>query len=98
MRVKVRCLRKRGQRISRTEITNSPVVIGEVQTHQTDYQGARYFVANVSDPNNSVAGVLCELFEPVLYNPSLNKMARRGFEANGYVQERLLELVSLNHA
>ena len=94
MRFKVRCLRRRGQRIEGHLIANIPAIAGELRTHYVDYNGIRYFVAYLADPNKPAVGALLELFEPVLFNLAPNNMALRGFEAGGFVQEWILEVIS----
>ncbi|MEO6024100.1 MAG: hypothetical protein ABIP64_13480 [Burkholderiales bacterium] len=48
-------------------MANLPAVAGEVRTHYVDYNGIRYFVAYVLDPNRTAVGALLELFEPVRF-------------------------------
>ena len=93
MRFKVRCLRRRGQRIEGDLIANIPAIAGEVRTHFVEHNGIRYFIAYVSDPSKPAVGALLELFEPVLFNLALNNMALPGFEAGGFVQEWILEVI-----
>ena len=94
MRCRVRCLRKRGQRIDWKIIDNLQAVVGNLGTHYVEIKQRPYFIAEVRDPNQSAKRALLKLFEPVLIKVAPNNMVLRGFENGGFVQEWIIEPIT----
>ena len=71
MRCRVYPLRRPGRRLTWREVQNSPVSEGELRTHYSSLDNARYFyfVASLVQPGDALCQpILPDLWEPILIN------------------------------
>jgi hypothetical protein len=84
MRFRVYPLRRRGRRLPRREVSNSPSFEGELSTYYLSLPGGRYFVAKLVSPRDTLCKpLLPELYEPVLTSIGNGLLVLRGFEREG---------------